>query len=158
MKPSLSNTSLTALAISTIQVSLSNLTSFLVLNQLIDKIAHSLATIHSGDTIHGDLTTSNMMLKPQISLERQLSGIKKMSPHELVASGNIGELVSLTQFWQVLSIWSTSAWAKCRPRRRTKLSTSMCLNERLLALIQAQRHFLNVFLRAIGIGPTTGIR
>ncbi len=98
MKPSPSNTSSTALEISTIQVSLFNLTSFLVLNQLIDKIAHTLATIHSGDTIHGDLTTSNMMLKPQISLERQLSGIKKMSPHELVASGNIGELVSLTQF------------------------------------------------------------
>ena len=70
-----------------------NLTA-VVLSQLVDAIAQSLATMHSGDTIHGDLTTSNMMLKPQISIERQLSGIKKLSPHEVAASGNLGDLVS----------------------------------------------------------------
>ena len=48
----------------------------IVLGQLVDVIANSLAVMHSGDTIHGDLTTSNMMLKPRTSFERQLSGIK----------------------------------------------------------------------------------
>jgi tRNA A-37 threonylcarbamoyl transferase component Bud32 len=38
-------------------------------------IANTISTMHSGDTIHGDLTTSNMMLKPKISIERKLSGI-----------------------------------------------------------------------------------
>ena len=36
-----------------------------VLEQLVDKIAHAVATIHSGNLNHGDLTTSNMMLRRQ---------------------------------------------------------------------------------------------
>ena len=48
--------------------------TFLVLEQLVDKIATSLATMHSGDSIHGDLTTSNMMIKPKLPLDKQMSG------------------------------------------------------------------------------------
>lgn len=45
-----------------------------ILEQLVTKIATSLATMHSGDSIHGDLTTSNMMIKPRIPLDKQMSG------------------------------------------------------------------------------------
>jgi len=48
--------------------------------------------MHSGDTVHGDLTTSNMMLKPRISMEKQMAGIKTLSVNELVATGSIGDL------------------------------------------------------------------
>jgi len=36
----------------------------------VEKIATSLATMHSGDSIHGDLTTSNMMIRPRTPLDR----------------------------------------------------------------------------------------
>ena len=45
-----------------------------VLEQLVEKIATSLANMHSGDSIHGDLTTSNMMIKPRIPLDRMMTG------------------------------------------------------------------------------------
>ena len=49
--------------------------------------------MHSGDSIHGDLTTSNMMLKPSVPLDKQLSGQPvTMSVKEIVASGDIGDL------------------------------------------------------------------
>lgn len=43
---------------------------------LAEKIAENLANLHKGDNIHGDLTTSNMMLKPKgwqgaFSIEKQ---------------------------------------------------------------------------------------
>ena len=41
-----------------------------MLEQLVTKIAMAIATMHSGDSIHGDMTTSNMMIKPIIPLER----------------------------------------------------------------------------------------
>jgi len=63
-----------------------------VLSQLVDLVANSLSIMHSGDTVHGDLTTSNMMLKPRISMEKQMAGIKTLSVNELVATGSIGDL------------------------------------------------------------------
>ena len=45
-----------------------------ILDQLVDKIATTLATMHSGDSVHGDLTTSNMMLVPKLPLHIELSG------------------------------------------------------------------------------------
>ena len=49
--------------------------------------------MHSGDSIHGDLTTSNIMIKPKVPLEKQLSGQSvKMSVKEIVESGDIGDL------------------------------------------------------------------
>ena len=44
------------------------------MDQLVDKIATSLAAMHSGDSIHGDLTTSNIMIKPKLPLDLQMSG------------------------------------------------------------------------------------
>ena len=41
-----------------------------ILEQLVQKIGTALATMHSGDSIHGDLTTSNMMIKPKVPLEK----------------------------------------------------------------------------------------
>ena len=41
-----------------------------ILDQLVEKIAISIAGMHSGDSIHGDLTTSNMMIKPRIPIDR----------------------------------------------------------------------------------------
>jgi tRNA A-37 threonylcarbamoyl transferase component Bud32 len=32
--------------------------------QLVSKLAHNLATMHINDNIHGDLTSSNMMIRP----------------------------------------------------------------------------------------------
>jgi tRNA A-37 threonylcarbamoyl transferase component Bud32 len=36
-----------------------------VLDELVDKVGAYIALLHSNDQIHGDLTTSNMMLKPR---------------------------------------------------------------------------------------------
>lgn len=61
-----------------------------------DKIATSLATMHSGDSIHGDLTTSNMMIKPRLPIDMQMSGEShKLSVQEIIESGDIGDLVSI---------------------------------------------------------------
>jgi hypothetical protein len=73
----------------------------IVLDQLVDKIAHAIATMHSGDSIHGDLTTSNMMLKPRIPLEWQLSGQDSLSVQDLVRRGDIGEFVSDLTFFSI---------------------------------------------------------
>ena len=68
---------------------------YVVLEQLVDKIATSLATMHSGDSIHGDLTTSNMMIKPHLPIDKQMSGEPcKLSAQEIADSGDIGDLVS----------------------------------------------------------------
>ncbi len=68
---------------------------YVVLEQLVDKIATSLATMHSGDSIHGDLTTSNMMIKPHLPIDKQMSGEPcKLSAQEIAESGDIGDLVS----------------------------------------------------------------
>ena len=50
--------------------------------------------MHSGDSIHGDLTTSNMMIKPRIPLDLQMSGeaAPRMSVQDIVQSGDIGDL------------------------------------------------------------------
>ena len=48
----------------------------------------AIATMHSGDSIHGDMTTSNMMIKPKIPIERQLAGGSvKTSAKEIAQSG-----------------------------------------------------------------------
>lgn len=66
-----------------------------ILEQLIEKVATAIATMHSGDSIHGDMTTSNMMIKPRIPLDRQMSGESyRPSVQEIVESGDIGDLVS----------------------------------------------------------------
>ena len=36
---------------------------------LVEHIATNLANLHKGDIIHGDLTTSNMMIRPFLPLE-----------------------------------------------------------------------------------------
>ena len=64
-----------------------------------DKIATSLATMHSGDSIHGDLTTSNMMIKPRLPIDMQMSGEShKLSVKEIIDSGDIGDLVSISSY------------------------------------------------------------
>ena len=66
-----------------------------VMEQLVEKIATSLAAMHSGDSIHGDLTTSNIMIKPRLPLDRQMSGEScRLSAQEIANSGDIGDLVS----------------------------------------------------------------
>ena len=53
----------------------------------------AIATMHSGDSIHGDMTTSNMMIKPKIPIERQLAGGSvKTSAKEIAQSGELGDL------------------------------------------------------------------
>ena len=65
------------------------------MEQLVEKIATSLAAMHSGDSIHGDLTTSNIMIKPKLPLDRQMSGEScRLSAQEIANSGDIGDLVS----------------------------------------------------------------
>lgn len=44
-----------------------------ILDDLVEKIGSNLAILHTNDQIHGDLTTSNMMIKPKVPLELQLS-------------------------------------------------------------------------------------
>ena len=63
-----------------------------ILEKLVDKISTAIATMHSGDSIHGDLTTSNMMIKPRLPVARQLSGDNKISVQEIVESGELGDL------------------------------------------------------------------
>ena len=64
-----------------------------ILDQLVAKIATSIANMHSGDSIHGDLTTSNIMIKPRIPLDKQMSGEPcKLSVQEIVDRGDIGDL------------------------------------------------------------------
>ena len=49
--------------------------------------------MHSGDSVHGDMTTSNMMIKPKIPLERQLGcGSVKLSAKEIAQSGDLGDI------------------------------------------------------------------
>jgi TP53 regulating kinase and related kinases len=43
-----------------------------LLNDLCSQIGKSIAMIHNVSCIHGDLTTSNMLLKPQFSLNSEL--------------------------------------------------------------------------------------
>ena len=48
--------------------------------------------MHSGDSIHGDLTTSNMMIKPRIPLDKQMSGEPCiLSVQDIVDSGDLGD-------------------------------------------------------------------
>ena len=69
--------------------------------QLVDKIAVALATMHSGDSIHGDLTTSNMMIKPRLPLDKQMAAEScKLTAQQIAESGDIGDLVS---FWDLLN-------------------------------------------------------
>jgi TP53 regulating kinase-like protein len=39
-------------------------------NSLVEKLAKNLAEMHKGDIIHGDLTTSNMMIRPYIPIDK----------------------------------------------------------------------------------------
>ena len=43
-----------------------------ILDQLVKKIGQYIGTLHQNDQIHGDLTTSNMMIKPKVPLQMQL--------------------------------------------------------------------------------------
>jgi len=61
------------------------------MSQVAHKIAQNLDKMHAGDNIHGDLTTSNLMLKPNIPIEHLFSDNKnKLSAQEICASGDIG--------------------------------------------------------------------
>ena len=44
------------------------------MDKVIEAVANAIAKMHSGDSIHGDLTTSNMMIKPKVPIEVLLSG------------------------------------------------------------------------------------
>ena len=46
----------------------------IVVDKVIEAVANAIAKMHSGDSIHGDLTTSNMMIKPKLPIEVLLSG------------------------------------------------------------------------------------
>ena len=37
-----------------------------IFNQIVAKLAQNLANMHLGDNIHGDLTSSNMMIRPRL--------------------------------------------------------------------------------------------
>ena len=64
-----------------------------VFDQVADKIAEALAKMHAGDNIHGDLTSSNMMLKPNLPLDLIMSGEStKMSAQDIIRSGDVGTL------------------------------------------------------------------
>ena len=63
------------------------------MNKVAHKIAESLDKMHAGDNIHGDLTTSNMMIKPNIPLQNLFAGNNKpLSAKEIIATGDIGQL------------------------------------------------------------------
>ena len=53
-------------------------------------IATNLAALHQGDMIHGDLTTSNMMLRPNTL--RLNSEVIKQTPIQIAESGELGIL------------------------------------------------------------------
>ena len=64
-----------------------------IVNVVLDTISKNLAEMHKGDIIHGDLTTSNMMLKPNLPTDSLFSLEQpKMSAQDIIASGSIGEL------------------------------------------------------------------
>ena len=69
-----------------------------VFKQIVSKLALNLALMHLGDNIHGDLTSSNMMIRPRLptmSLFNQSAG--PMTAQQMIQEGNmnngdIGEL------------------------------------------------------------------
>ncbi|CDW80047.1 bud32_dicdi ame: full=probable serine threonine-protein kinase bud32 homolog [Stylonychia lemnae] len=62
-----------------------------ILEELIEKIGGYLAILHSNDQIHGDLTTSNMMIKPNFQQEiSQIAG--PMTAQQIVEAGTIGDV------------------------------------------------------------------
>jgi TP53 regulating kinase and related kinases len=63
-----------------------------LLSQLVEKIGTYLGLLHSNDQIHGDLTTSNMMIRPKLSVSRELESSERVTIDEIVASGSIGEV------------------------------------------------------------------
>ena len=80
-----------------------------ILEQLVEKIATSIATMHSGESIHGDMTTSNMMIKPRLPLDKQMSGEPcRLSVEEIVESGDLGDFVSLESVFNTISLMSLS--------------------------------------------------
>ena len=62
-----------------------------VFNEIVQKLGENLAKMHMGDNVHGDLTTSNMMLRPPKPLESLFSAdVPKMSIEQVCK--NIGDL------------------------------------------------------------------
>ena len=56
---------------------------------LAEMIGSNIALMHSGDNIHGDLTTSNMMLRPQTL---KLTDKPNMTPTQIANSQDLGTL------------------------------------------------------------------
>ena len=68
------------------------------------KIAMAIATMHSGDSVHGDLTTSNMMIKPKLSITQQMGQESvKMTAQDIAKSGDLGDLVSASH--DEITLW-----------------------------------------------------
>ena len=64
-----------------------------IMEQIISSIAKNLAEMHKADIIHGDLTTSNMMIRPEIPTKYIFSSTQPTMPaSEIISSGSIGEL------------------------------------------------------------------
>ena len=64
-----------------------------IMEQIISSIAKNLAEMHKADIIHGDLTTSNMMIRPEIPTKYIFSSTQPTMPaSEIILSGSIGEL------------------------------------------------------------------
>ena len=62
-----------------------------VFTQLVSKLANNLAIMHMNDNIHGDLTTSNMMIRPPEPVQALFTNdLPKMTAQEMVK--DIGEL------------------------------------------------------------------
>lgn len=65
-------------------------------NWLTDKIAKNLNDMHRGDVIHGDLTTSNMMIVPNMPMLQVINNQpQQMTAREIVDNAQGGDIGSL---------------------------------------------------------------
>jgi len=63
---------------------------------LTEKIALNLSDMHRGDLVHGDLTTSNMMIQPNLPLYQIInSESQAMTAQEIIANADNGNLGNL---------------------------------------------------------------
>ena len=59
-----------------------------IIEQILSQIAKNLAEMHKADIIHGDLTTSNMMIRPEIPTKYIFSAeTPRLSAQEIIQSG-----------------------------------------------------------------------
>ena len=66
-----------------------------VLADLATKLARSIAKIHDIKLIHGDLTTTNFLIQPELPLTNEMQGQQSVSLPDILSSGSIGNLYML---------------------------------------------------------------